>query len=301
MLTYDSYAGNPNGVINRDLNWLLSDRDPRFATPTPDQMRGTTLERFKQVWEPLLAQGPVEVSIFGDFDREAALEALKRTFGALPPRQPLPAGVLARGLSFPDANAQPLVLRHRGSPDQAAAIIAWPTGGGSVGLPQSRKLDLLAEIFSNRMLDAMREKAGASYSPYVGSDWPLDLDSGGHILALAQLPPSQVPTFFSEADRIARELVETGPSQDELARVIEPMRQLLNRAQTGHSFWLSQLQGTSTDIYRLVNLRSLMSDYTSTTPLEMQALASRYFGPYSGFRIAILPEDPVGGAVPAGR
>jgi zinc protease len=88
------------------------------------------------------------------------------------------------------------VLNHRGDPDQAAAVIAWPAGAGSAGLPQKRRLDLLAQIFSNRLLDAMRERAGASYSPYVGSNWPLDAESGGNILALAQLPPDQVPAFF---------------------------------------------------------------------------------------------------------
>jgi len=294
LLSYDSYAGSPEGVVNRDLDWLLRGQDPRFATPTPDALRQATAEGFREVWSRLLAEGPVEVDVFGDFNRETVVQALSRTFGALSARKAAPPA--APFASFPMANATPLVLNHHGEPDQAAAVIAWPTGGGSAALPQSRKLEVLAQLFSNRLLDAMRERLGASYSPYVGSSWPLDRDSGGNLLALAQLPPEQVPAFFEEAEKIADDLAATGPTADELARVTEPMRQLLQRLQTGHTFWLNQLQGSATDSNRLSALPTLMSDYTQVTPQEMQALAARYLGTRDGYRVAVLPEAGGGNA-----
>jgi zinc protease len=292
LLSYDSLAGSPEGVINRDLEWLMHGRDPRFATPAPETLRQATPEGFEKVWSRLLAEGPVEVDVFGDFDRETVVAALSRTFGALPARTPVHAGPPFG--AFPMANATPLVLNHHGEADQAAAVIAWPTGGGSDALPQSRKLEVLAQLFSNRLLDAMRERLGASYSPYVGSTWPLDTDSGGNLLAFAQLPPEQVPAFFEEADKIADDLAASGPTPDELSRVTEPMRQLLARLQTGHTFWLNQLQGATIDRNRLTWLPSLMSDYTLVTPEEMQALAARYLGARDGYRVAVLPDG--GGA-----
>ena len=290
LLSYDSYGGNPNGVINRDLEWLLHDRDPRFATPTPDALRKATPEGFQRVWSRLLAQGPVEVAVFGDFDRQAIVAALSRTFGALPPRDPASTSRLADAADFPPANTEPLVLTHRGESDQAAAAIAWPTGGGSEALPQSRKLEMLAQVFSNRLMEAMRERAGASYSPYVGSNWPLDTVRGGNILALAQLPPEQVPAFFTAADEIAADLATSGPTADELARVTEPMLQLLNRMQTGHTFWLNHLSGAAFDRNRLVWLPTLMDDYIAITPEEMRALAARYLGNHGGWRLAVMPQ-----------
>jgi len=292
LLSYDSLAGSPEGVINRDLEWLMHGRDPRFATPAPDALRKATPEGFEQVWSRLLGEGPVEVDVFGDFDRETVVAALSRTFGALPPRAPAHAGPPFG--AFPMANATPLVLNHHGEADQAAAVIAWPTGGGSDALPQSRKLEVLAQLFSNRLLDAMRERLGASYSPYVGSTWPLEGTGGGNLLAFAQLPPEQVPVFFEEAEKIADDLAASGPTADELARVTEPMRQLLARMQTGHTFWLNQLQGATTDPNRLTWLPSLMTDYTRVTPEEMRALAARYLGARDGYRIAVLPDG--GGA-----
>ena len=68
---------------------------------------------------------------------------------------------------------------------------------------ESRQLELLTQIFNNRLLEALRERAGASYSPQVWSRWPSDIESGGRVTALAQLEPDFVPIFFAEAERIA--------------------------------------------------------------------------------------------------
>jgi zinc protease len=136
----------------------------------------------------------------------------------------------------------------------------------------------------------MREKAGASYSPQVQASWPLDMNNGGRLMAMSQLPPDLVPEFFAAADKIAADLAATGPTADELARATEPLRQLLNRLETGHTFWLNQLEGATTDPNRVKLLPSIMNDYTVSTPAEMQALAARYLQPGKAFRVEVLPE-----------
>lgn len=296
LLSYASLATDPNGVLNRDLDWLLHNRDPRFATPDPDAMNKVTPEGFKQVWSRILQQGPVEVDVFGDIDREKVVIALSRTFGALTERQALPADVESQQFTFPAANTRPLVLNHNGDADQAAAVMAWPIGAGSAGLPQSRKTELLAEVFSNRLMDAMRERAGASYAPYVGSRWPLGVASGGSFVAMAQLPPTQTDAFFAAADKIADDLAANGPTADELARATEPVLQALWRMQSGYTFWMNQLEGGAFDENRIVYLPTIIADYQTTTPAEIKELAARYLGARDGFRLAVLPSDKAGPA-----
>ncbi|MEL6877299.1 MAG: insulinase family protein, partial [Pseudomonadota bacterium] len=300
QLAYNAYATSPNGVINRDLQYLITDRDPRFATPDPDALADVTPEKFREVWEPLLAQGPVEVLVFGEFDKDATVEAMRRTFGALPPRTPVPTEIAQRVPEFPAASGGTTVLNHRGDTNQAAAVIAWPSGAGVQSLRESRQLQILIDVFNNRLLEAMRERAGASYAPQIFSDWPVDLESGGTITALAQLQPQDVPVFFAEADKIARDLVNTPPTKEELDRVTEPLRQLFSRASTGNTFWLFQLEGATTDRRRIALLPTLLGDYSSTTPQNMQLLAGRYFGRQPGWRLAVLPEGTeLSEAVPA--
>jgi zinc protease len=290
LINYEARSANPNGVINRDLDWLLSNRDPRYKTPTPEELKAATAAGFRKVWSRILAEGPVEVDVFGDFDRAKVVEALSRTFGALPPRTKVPAEELARTMQFPAANAQPAVVTHHGDADQAAALIAWPTGGGSAGLQQSRKLELLAQVFSNRLLDSLREHSGASYSPQVASQWPLDIPTGGKLIAMAQLPPAEVPQFFAEADKIAEDLAKNGPTTDELARATEPMLQLLNRITPSYTFLLNQLNGAAFDANRIAYLPSIVQDLTQTNPAEMQALAARYLRRDAAYRIEVMPQ-----------
>ena len=307
-LAYETYSTGPGGVLSRDLEYYLRDRDPRYATPDPEALARATPEGFREVWEPLLKQGPVEVAIFGEFDREATIAALQRTFGALPPREPIPAAALARVPDFPEPSAETVVLHHRGDANQAAAVIAWPSGGGVPGLPESRQLEILVNLFNNRLIDAMRERAGASYAPQVTNAWPTDLAGGGRITAIAQLRPQDVPAFFAAADEIAADLVANPPSADELARVTEPLRQLVSRASTGNTFWMYQLEGSTRDPRRVELVRSLLNDYTVTTPQAMQALAQKYLAARPGFRLAVIPQGqelvraPAAGQAPsAGR
>lgn len=287
-LQYESYNSSPMAVLNRDLTWLLRDGDPRFATPNPAEIERVTPEGFRKTWEPLLAQGPIEIDMFGDLSREEALAALEKTFGALPARTAAAADTLAPNI--PAHNVEPLVLTHRGDPSQAAAVVAWPTGGGQAGVRESRQLTILAEIFNNRLFDAMREKVGASYAPQVGSSWPLDLPSGGYISAVVQLRPGDFDTFFAAADKIAADLAAAPPTADEIARVTEPLKQLITRASTGNVFYITQLEGAAYDPRKIAAIRTILSDYSQTTPERMQALAQKYLKADKSWRVEVVPE-----------
>lgn len=289
LLGYDAQDSDPMSVLGRDLDGLLRAGDPRFVRVTPDELRAATASEFRRVWQRLLGEGPVEVDVFGDIDPETTIALLGRTFGALPPRNDTRPVIPPP--PFASANSTPQVLYHGGDAMQAAALVAWPTGGGSAGLPQARKLDLLAQLVANRLLDGLRERAGSSYTPYATSNWPLDMEGGGYLLALVQITPEDVDAFYAEVDEIVADLAANGPSADELERVLEPMRQYILRAQTGHTFWLGQVQGGAFDPVRVAQLPSLAADYILTTREEMQALARRYLAGHGGFRLAVLPRN----------
>jgi zinc protease len=300
-LAYNTFATSPGGILNRDLEYLVTGGDARFATPDPAAIKAMTPEGFRAVWEPLLQQGPVEVLVFGEFDKAAIIEQLRLTFGALPARAEISPDVAARVPPFAQSGDRPVVAVHRGDANQAAAVVAWPSGGGVASLRESRQLEILTQLFNNRLLEALRERAGASYSPQVFSSWPADLASGGRITALAQLEPSFVPVFFAEAERIAKDLAANPPTADELARVTEPLSQLIRRASTGNQFWLYNLEGAAFDPQRVALLRYLLADYSQTTPQVMQFLAERYLAKGAPFRLAVIPEGQTLAEAPAGE
>ncbi|MBX7533399.1 insulinase family protein [Qipengyuania sp. 1XM1-15A] len=304
-LGYEQYSASPGSVVSRDLNYYLYDENPVFRTPTPDMLEAADVEGFREVWQPILEQGPIEILIFGDFDREEAVEDLRRTFGALPDRKPIPQEILAREYALGDSG-ETVVRYHNGEENQAAAVIAWPAGAGRGGMRTSRQLAILTEVISNRLLDAMREKFGASYSPSVRMDWPTDVESGGSILAFAQMQPKDVPVFFAEADRIAADLTKNPPTAEELQRAAEPLRSYYERLSSGNYFFMSELEGSTTDTRRMQSLRGFLQDFQQPSSDRMLTLAQLYLAD-PAWRMAVLPEGqelatrvPSGGAA-AGR
>ncbi|EIZ78641.1 zinc protease [Novosphingobium sp. Rr 2-17] len=289
-IQYDTYATSPQGVLTRDLPFYQHAQDPRFATPTPAQIEATTPEGFKRVWGKALAEGPVEVQIFGDFDKAQAIPALEKTFGALKARQPVKIATAAADIPVPKPSDKPVLLIHHGDADQAAAVISWPTGGGVPGIRESRQLEILTQIFTNRLMDAIREKLGVAYAPQVFSTWPVDLGAGGSITAMAQVDPKSVGVFFQTADEIAQDLIANPPTADELERVTEPLRQQVTRAASSTSFFMEQLEGATSDPSRIGSVRSVLTDYTVTTPQAMQQLAARYLGKNASWRLEVMPE-----------
>jgi zinc protease len=288
-LQYETFATSPNGVLSRDLKFYQRGRDPRFHTPTPAEIDAATPEGFRKIWQPLLAQGPIEVQIFGDFDRAKGIAALERTFGALAPRT-APAAGSSETPPVATPSLEPIVLTHRGDANQAAAIVSWPTGGGMAGVHESRRLQVLTDVFTNRLLAAMREKLGASYAPQVVTDWPLDVNSGGSVMAIAQLQPQVVPEFFRIADQIAADLAAAPPTPEELALVVEPLRQQITRASTSTAFFMYQVEGATDDPSRFGAVRSILTDYTQITPADVQALAQQYLVRAKSWRLAVIPQ-----------
>ncbi|MEZ5742672.1 MAG: insulinase family protein [Sphingomonadaceae bacterium] len=294
QLQYEAYQTSPQGVLNRDLEFYQRGQDGRFATPTPQEMAATTPAKFRQIWEKALASGPIEVQIFGDFQPVEAVGALQRTFGAMAPRGVQKPAIVS--VATPKASDRPVLLTHRGDANQAAAIISWPTGGGSLGIPESRQLEILTQLFTNRLIEAVREGMGVSYSPYVYSTWPVDLSAGGAVTAVAQVEPGDVTRFFDTADQIAADLIANPPTDDELNRVLEPLRQQITRAASSSAFFMREIEGGTEDPTRIQAVRSIMVDYTQTTPEAMQALAARYLGDDKSWRLAVVPEGQGSGA-----
>lgn len=291
---YAGLSASPDAVLSRDLDKLLHSGDPRWGIPARETIAALTPAAFRQLWEPLLASGPIEVSIFGDIDTEASIRAVSETFGAMPARKP--AATPAASAKFPAHVAKPVVRRHTGQPDQAAAVIAWPTGGGTAGggIAESRKLDVLAAVFRDRLIDQLRSQAGLSYSPNIISDWPLGMPGGGKLMAMGLLPPDRTDFFFKLARDIAADLVAKPIDQDELDRALTPLKQQLLRRSSGNMFWMQLVEGGSFDPLRIAAVDALPTDYAYTTPAELQTLAVKYLRPEKDWSLVVLPEANAG-------
>jgi zinc protease len=238
------------------------------------------------------------VQVFGDIDVDKAIEAVRTSFGAMKPRRA--SAIVSAAVRFPAHVASPVVLRHTGEPDQAAAVIGWQAGGGAVGISEGRKLEILAAVMRDRILDRIRSTEGVSYSPTVISQWPVGQPGGGRVIALTLLPPDKTDLFLTVAREIAADLIAKPIELDELRRALVPTAQLVSRRSSGNPFWMQQTEGGTYDPRRLAAVNTLGIDYGRTGPEELQALAIKYLARDKDWTMVVLPEakaaEPVAGS-----
>lgn len=273
---YDPVPDSAGNALDRDVSWLLRDKDARVAPPVPDDAKALSIDKFRETWEPRLATGRIEIQLYGDVKRDEAVAAVAATFGALPRRADTVTPAENRIRRFPAPVSQPVVLSHGGDREQAGAVIAWPTGGGETNIRQGRQLSMLARIINDRLFEKLRSLDGAAYTPSAISIWPEAYDTGGYLMVQSQLKPERIPYFFSLMDEIVADLAANPVSKDELEREVEPMRKYLDRARYSNAFWMSQLGGLSRDPRKLFFARSLIDDVLSVTPADIQALTRQY-------------------------
>ncbi|WP_340264971.1 M16 family metallopeptidase [Sphingobium mellinum] len=289
-LAYDAMSRAPDSVLARDLAWLLRDKDVRFRTPSRAEIEALTPLAFRATWEPLLASGPIEVQIFGQVKPDDAIQAVSATFGALPPRANDPVPASKRVIHFPAHVETPVILRHQGDKEQAAAVMAWPTAGGFALTKEARQLEILTQIFNDRLFDRLRSTEGAAYSPSVQNSWPFSYDGGGYILVTSQVRPDRIKFFYGVIKDTAADLARNPVSADELQRAVAPMRQLLMRAGTGNAFWMNQMEGSSFDPRYVQAMQTMAQDMLTVTPADIQALAAKYLVPGKSWSAVVLPE-----------
>ncbi|MBA3942773.1 MAG: insulinase family protein, partial [Sphingopyxis sp.] len=287
---YDLNDATPNAVLDRNLRGWLTGDDARWSAPDRAAITALTPATFRAFWEPRLASGLIEVQLFGDMTSVDYKKILAETLGALPARKVLePAG--GQRVAFARPTATPDLAFHTGERGQAAAMTAWPTGGGLAAPRDERGLEVLAAIFNDRLFDRLRAEQGASYGPVVDSHWPTGFEgSGGYLLVGSLLAPKDVDRFYAIAHDIAADLVANPVGADELARNAGPIREQVMRASTGNLYWMYLLEGATRDPRVVAKALSIESDISSITAADIQRLARQYLAPGRQWSVAVLPK-----------
>ncbi|MFM6853145.1 MAG: M16 family metallopeptidase, partial [Sphingopyxis sp.] len=296
LAAYDLIRNSPMAVMRNELPSLLFSGDTRYAPPTRADVEALTPASFRAFWEPRMRQGPIEIQIFGDVGNVDLQSMLLSTFGAMPARRAPALPVGANDLRPTPVATAPIIARHSGGDTQAAAILAYHTGGGLDDIRTARQLEILAAIFNDRLFERLRDQAGASYSQAVNSNWSADFAHGGYVFVGGLVRPEDSDLMLRSAHAIAAELMASPVSADELQRAVGPASEQIIRAASGNVFWMYELEGATREPRRIEALRSYLTDLTGVTPADLQALARRYLAPERAVTVLVLPD---GAAVPA--
>jgi zinc protease len=273
-------------------SWLYGG-DSRYTIPTQTQLSNYTIDDVVNWLSPELQQGYIQISVVGDFDPEQITQDLLKTFGTLPARDATPKTktVHKRTVQFPKPSAEKNLTYDSKIP-QAIATAIWKTDGLRNNTEEFRRLNVLTDIYGDRLREEIREKLGASYSPNAGATGSDALDGFSYLIGQSIGKPEDVNLLLDTMSNIASELAAKGADQDELDRSLAPILSSLEKSHRDNSYWLTTvLSQSQSDPKRLDLARQRDEDYRSIKLTEINKLAKKYFPKTNLHRVSIIPKQ----------
>lgn len=266
---------------------ILAGGDTRFGIPDEKSLRAIDLDAIRNWIAPQLASAPLELSMVGDFDVEAVIELTRRFLGALSERGERPGAERAGLPQLPEGTTQHVDVDTQIS--KAQVVVAWPTED-FWNIRRTRRLSVLADIFSERLRERIREKLGASYSPFAFNRASRAYSGYGVFQAHINIAPDQIDTVIGEVRAIARDLAQNGVTGDERTRALDPILTSIKEYRQTNGYWLnSVMTGSGRAPEQFDWARSFVEDYGAITTEELTELAAIYL---QGDRSAVVIIKP---------
>lgn len=286
---YGSLKHRVEGVMRLQAERFLAGGDSRFGWPTPEQMQQVTIDRIKAWLEAPLSCAPLELAVVGDFEPDKLIDLTARYLGSLPTRKAIDNSSVRSGPDFPEADQ--LYLAVETNIDKSAVVVAFPTDD-FWDIARTRRLNVLADIISERLRVRVREKLGAAYSPYAYNRAFRAYDGYGYLQSIFLIDPGMDATIILEAKKIAEELARNGISEDELKRALDPTLTQIKDLRQSNAYWLnSVLAGSSRHPEQIDWARNIATDYAAITQDEINALAKKYLDIQTASIIVIAPKQ----------
>ncbi len=288
---YPTLDSTPGGVASRDVDRLIRSGDVRFGFPTEAEMLRVDTDMVKNWLAPYIAESAIEIGIVGDITPDRAIEAVSRTFGALPDRQ-MSFPELAEEdvqVKFPNGNKRPVKLTHAGDPSTALLRTYWPAPDGR-DAETSREISMLSSLFRLRLTEVLREEEGASYSPSAFAHTSRTFPDYGYLGVSLEVSPEDIDRVSAKVDEIAAEFRAGQISDDLYERAIKPVLESIETSLESNGYWMSVISEAQTDKERLARHRSRTKAYQNMTVEDLQDRAKTVFDPDSAYRVQVLPE-----------
>ncbi len=288
---YPTLDSTPGGVAQRDIARLIRSGDERFGIPSMNDIIQPTMKDVEAWVKPALMSGQLEIGVVGDIDVQTVIDAVARTFGALPKRtDSTPDYADGRKLKFPKGTktGNLLTLTHEGEQNRAMVRIYWPAPDGS-DILRDRRLNMLNRVFRLRLIDEVREKAGAAYSPSAFNYNAVAYPGYGYQGISLDVDPKEVDAMFTLSLAIAEDFKAGNFTQDEFDRAMTPVLESLEESLESNRYWMSLIDSAQTDD-DYVNHRSRLETYQNMTLEDLKPLSAQIFDNKKAFKIQILPE-----------
>ncbi len=287
-IQYNHLAHNPQGPLVLEVRRLLASGDPRFGLPPREVLLQRTLDDARAWLAPQLATGALEVALVGDLDQDATIAAVARTLGALPKRSAKPELAAERVVRFP---AEPLTRVFDVDTKIPKAVVAlyWPTPDGR-DIQRKRRLQMLSEVFNDRLRVRIREQMGDAYGAQAALDASEVYPGYGYIGAYTIVAPEKAEVVQQAIVAVAEDLQKNGVTEDELNRAKLPTLTSLRESARTNGYWLGAVLAQAQEKPAVLDwCRTRYADNEAIAKAELDALAKQYLVPARLCRVIARP------------
>ena len=274
---YESLPHSVDGLMLLKGQRFLAGGDRRFGAPEWSQLQQRSLSQMRSWLEGQMRLETMELSLVGDFDPQQAVDLAARYFGSLENfsgKESPETAATRPGPAFP--RGQSLRLPVDTNIPKTLVVVAFPTED-FWDIHRTRRLTVMAELFSERLREHIREKMGAAYSPYAFNHSYRAYKGYGLTQIRVQVAPHQADTIVQEIRHIAEDLARENSGTDEFRRILDPTLTYIKDLRQTNTYWLNNvLTGAGRYPQQLDWSRSFEKDYSAITADEITALAHRY-------------------------
>jgi zinc protease len=299
---YNQLEHTFQGALSMDIPSILSSGDSRFGIPAREVFMKRNMEEAKAWLSQPLKQGALEIAVVGDIDIEKTIQAVASTFGTLPARSPRATLEAERIVKIPETPVSKEFLFDSAIP-KGSVCLYWPTTDDS-DIKRSRRLNMLCEVFNDRLRVKVREELGDAYSPNASVNLSDTFKDYGMLMVQVIVDPAQAKRVADVIAAIADDIATKGVSEDEVQRAKLPVLTSQRESLRKNEYWLGRVLARAQEKPEVLDWsRNRIPDTESITKADLDALAKQYLPSKRAFRFSILPKPAAAPApaVPAGK
>ena len=292
-LIYEQLKHTPDGPKLFEFAPKLFDGNQRLEMfgismmVSQEELGAVAIDDVRKAMEGPMENAPLELTIVGDLDVEAVIQAAAQTIGMLPPRDrskmevPELTGSVVPGIYMES--------EIKTADEKILLTMIFPTTDGFDDQTR-RGLNFLGTVVDDRLRLEVRERLGAAYSPGAGAISSQVFQGLGGLLIQANGDPEKQQELIDACRNVAADLMENGVSQEEVTRLAEPIQNQLRDAMRTNGYWINVLGEAQSDPSTLASSRTLLDYYTNIKPEQISALAKKYLDPEKASTLVVKPK-----------
>jgi zinc protease len=286
----EEMKNNPEAQLEEHFENLLMNGDPRGKTLTPEQVDQITLPAAQEWLDDNLKNGPIEVSIVGDLDREKMLALALKYLGAPPKRVSSGAALESlRQLKLSNGPQMETVAVETITP-RAVVRCGW-RGANWKDVKERRGLELASRIMTSRLIKEIRQDRGLTYSIHCSSIPAATYEGTGWIAAGFTADPAKAEEACKLTGTLMEQFASSGPTDEEVETVHKQIRNDLETRLKEPEYWSSILSDLDYHGTKLKDVQEVLEKMTTYSKADLLDVLKKYVSNKGRIGVIATPKN----------